>query len=123
MGVNVAYRDLREYLSRLEEERELRHIAAEVDWDLEMGAISRRAIELRGPALLFENIRGYSPAYRVVANAMAGTRPVHGRFALALGLPKETPTLELITHFAERCQTSIKPTLVSTGPCKEEVHL
>ncbi|MDO8690744.1 MAG: UbiD family decarboxylase [Dehalococcoidia bacterium] len=119
----MAFRDLREYIARLEAEGELRRIQAEVDWNLELGAISRRAIELRAPAPLFENIKGYSPSYRVLANPLSGTRPSFGRLALAMGLPKNTSTLDLIDIFAKRIKNHIKPIIVSTGPCKEEILL
>ena len=119
----VALRDLREYVARLEAEGELRHVKTEVDWDLELGAISRRAIELRGPAPLFENVKGYPPGYRVLANLMSGTRPAHGRLALAMGLPKETPILKLIEDFGDRGLNAIKPMIVNSGPCKEEIHV
>ncbi|HLE80495.1 MAG TPA: UbiD family decarboxylase, partial [Dehalococcoidia bacterium] len=119
----MAHRDLRQYLAKLEAEDELRHVGAEVDWDLEIGAISRRGIELRAPALLFENVRGYPQGYRLLANILSGTRPPNGRLALAMGLPKAAPTLELIEQYAHRVRNPIKPTIVSTGPCKEEIHL
>lgn len=119
----MAFRDLREYIAKLEEEGELRHIKTEVDWNLELGAISRRAIELRAPAPLFENIKGYPAGYRVLANLMSGTRPSHGRLAIAMGLPKATPILKLIDEFAERVQSQVKPLIVKTGPCKEVIRL
>lgn len=109
-------------MARLEEEGELHRVKAEVDWDLELGAISRRAIELRAPAPLFENIKGYPGGHRVLANLMSGTRPPHGRLALAMGLPKDTPVLRLIDEFAERSTSHIKPIIVSTGPCKEVIR-
>lgn len=119
----MPYKDMREFIAHLEQESELSHVKTEVDWDLEMGAISRRAIDLRAPALLFEKVVGYPEGYRVVANLMSATRPVYGRFALALGLPKDTPTLELIERTAERIKNPIKPVIVNGGPCKEEIHL
>ncbi|MDP2726157.1 MAG: UbiD family decarboxylase [Dehalococcoidia bacterium] len=118
----MAYRDLREYISKLEEEGEVRRIKTQVDWDLEIGAISRRAIELRAPALVFENVKGYPQGYRVLANLLSGTKPIHGRLALAMGLPKDTPALELIDRFAERIKNPIKPVKVNSGPCKDEIY-
>ena len=56
----MAYADLREYILRLEKEGELKRVTAEVDWNLELGAIMRRANDMRQPALLFENIKGYT---------------------------------------------------------------
>ena len=55
----MGFVDLREWLGRLEKDGELRRIEAEVDWDRELGAIARRVLEKKGPALLFENIKGY----------------------------------------------------------------
>ncbi len=50
---------MRQWMALLEKEGELRRITAEVDWDREIGAIARRVLEKKGPALLFENIKGY----------------------------------------------------------------
>ncbi|PYM36176.1 MAG: UbiD family decarboxylase, partial [Candidatus Rokuibacteriota bacterium] len=52
--------DLRQWITLLEKEGELRRITAEVDWDRELGAITRRVLEAKGPALLFERIKGYT---------------------------------------------------------------
>lgn len=119
----MAFQDLREFLTRLDEEKEISRIQAEVDWDLEIGAISRRAIELRAPALLFEKVRGYAGDYRVLANLLSGSRPTHARLAIALGLPRDTPPLELIATYREKSKNRIKPVRVDTGPCKEEIHM
>jgi 4-hydroxy-3-polyprenylbenzoate decarboxylase len=54
----VAYRDLREFIGRLEKEGELKRIGAEVDWKLEVTEITDRVTKRGGPALLFENIKG-----------------------------------------------------------------
>src|SRR5947199_5872883 len=59
-GRLMAFTDLRGWITRLEKEGELRRITAQVDWDRELGAITRRALEKKGPALLFENIKGYT---------------------------------------------------------------
>jgi 4-hydroxy-3-polyprenylbenzoate decarboxylase len=54
----VGFMDMREWMSLLEKARELRRVTAEVDWDREIGAVARRVLEKKGPALLFENIKG-----------------------------------------------------------------
>src|SRR5262245_61168651 len=51
--------DMLEWMSLLEKAGELRRVTAEVDWDREIGAVARRVLEKKGPALLFENIKGY----------------------------------------------------------------
>src|SRR5262249_60371349 len=55
----MAFMDMRQWMAVLEKAGALRRITAEVDWDREIGAIARRALEQKGPALLFENIKGY----------------------------------------------------------------
>ena len=54
--------DLRQWMDLLDREGELHRIAAPVSWDREIGTISRKVLERKGPALLFENIRGYENA-------------------------------------------------------------
>jgi len=55
----MKFMDLRQWIALLEKEGELRRITAEVDWNREIGAIARRVLEKKGPALLFESIKGY----------------------------------------------------------------
>lgn len=120
----MPYRDLREFLARLDSEGELGVVKAEVDWNLELGAITRRALDLRACTPLFENIKGYPPGFRVLAHPLGPSKPhVHGRVALAMDLPKDTPTEDLIETFAARSQGSIKPIAVSTGSCKENIRV
>src|SRR5882724_10662075 len=54
----LAYRDLREFIAKLEKEGELRRIAAEVDPVLEITEITHRVTRAGGPALLFERPKG-----------------------------------------------------------------
>ena len=54
------YKDLRDFLQRLEERGELRRITQEIDPHLEMTEICDRTLRAGGPALLFENPRGHT---------------------------------------------------------------
>lgn len=54
----MAYDDLRSFLRALEREGELKRIKAEVDPYLEIGEIVDRVQKAKGPALLFENVKG-----------------------------------------------------------------
>ena len=54
----LAYRDLREFIAKLEKEGELRRITAEVDPILEITEITDRVTRAGGPALLFERPKG-----------------------------------------------------------------
>ena len=56
----MKHSDLRSFISFLEQEGELVRITQEVDPNLEMTEISDRTLRAKGPALLFENPKGYS---------------------------------------------------------------
>ena len=75
----MSFPDLRSFLSRLEEIGELARVKAEVDPDQEITVIQHRVLAARGPALLFENVKG--SRHRVVSN-LFGTPE---RVQLALG--------------------------------------
>ena len=51
--------DIRELVQVLENANELRRIKTEVDANLEIAEILRRTMYQNGPALLFENVKGY----------------------------------------------------------------
>ena len=55
----MKYSDLREFIAFLEQRGELVRISQEVDPNLEMTEISDRTLRAKGPALLFENPKGY----------------------------------------------------------------
>src|SRR5438128_11141800 len=90
----MSFVDMREWITRLDTEGELRRIKAEVDWDREMGAIARRVLEKKGPALLFENIKGYrrGRCTKLLTGGLGDRR----RLALALGFPKDAPNPDLV---------------------------
>ena len=54
----MAYKDLREFIKRLEAVGELKRISAEIDPVLEVTEITQRVTRGGGPALLFENPKG-----------------------------------------------------------------
>lgn len=56
----MKHSDLRSFISFLEQQGELVRITQEVDPNLEMTEISDRTLRAKGPALLFENPKGYS---------------------------------------------------------------
>ncbi len=75
----MSFKDLREFISLLEQEGELKRITAEVDPNLEITEIADRCLRNGGPALLFENPKGSSVA--LLANLFGNTK----RIALAMG--------------------------------------
>ena len=55
----MPYRDIRQFVARLDAACELLEIDAEVDPHGELGAICRKVLDEGGPALMFNNVRGY----------------------------------------------------------------
>ncbi|VAW94317.1 3-polyprenyl-4-hydroxybenzoate carboxy-lyase [hydrothermal vent metagenome] len=55
----MKYKDLRDFIKLLEERGELKRISQEVDPYLEMTEICDRTLRAKGPALLFENPKGF----------------------------------------------------------------
>ena len=76
----MAYKDLRDFIARLEREGELKRITAEVDVDLEMTEITDRVSKTGGPALLFEKPRsakdGISYTMPVLINSLGSKKRV-----------------------------------------------
>jgi 4-hydroxy-3-polyprenylbenzoate decarboxylase len=57
--MTIKHSDLREFIDFLEQRGELKRITAEVDPNLEMTEICDRTLRAGGPALLFENPKGF----------------------------------------------------------------
>lgn len=115
--------DLRAFVELLECAGELRRVKAEVDWRYEAGAMSRLVTERRGPAPLFERVKDY-PDQQIAAVLLGPSKSgIHGRVALALGLPKDTPTPDLIEEIRRRFKSPVKPVAVAreAAACKEVV--
>jgi 4-hydroxy-3-polyprenylbenzoate decarboxylase len=55
----VGIEDIREFIAELEKHGELKRVKTEVDSDLEIAEIMRREMYSDGPAILFENVKGY----------------------------------------------------------------
>lgn len=121
------YRSIRDWLSALEALGDLNPIAAEVDWNLEMSAITRRSMDLRAPAPLFQRIRGIEPGFRALGapgglSALPGR--TYARLALALGLPSTAGGRELVAALADaRSRPPVLPEIVdrAKAPCKQNV--
>lgn len=56
--MHMKYRSMRDCANDLEKNGHLKRISIEVDANLEMGEIHRRVYDAKGPALLFERIKG-----------------------------------------------------------------
>src|ERR1051326_6138728 len=115
----MGFLDQRQWMASLEQQGELRRIKAEVDWDREIGAIARRVLEKKGPALLFENIKDYQRGR--CTKLFTGGLGTRGRLALALGFPKDAPNQDLVQYVMKKNSETFAPKIVATGPVKEVV--
>ncbi|MCD6400489.1 MAG: UbiD family decarboxylase [Anaerolineales bacterium] len=115
----MANYDLRKWVEMLESEGELSRITEQVDWNLEIGAVARENMDRKGPALMFENIKDYTDT--ICKRLITCSLSTHARVALMLGLPKDTSYPDLIRVWRERAKKVIKPVVVETGPCKENI--
>ncbi len=136
----MAYKDLREFLRRLEQEGELKRITAEVDWKLEVAEITDRVTKRggppgdrrAGPALLFENVKGYRTPLAI--NLFGSER----RMCLALEVNELKEVADRISGYLdfktpEGLLDKLKmlpklgelgaffPKVVKSGPCQEVV--
>lgn len=120
-------KSLREYLDALKKIGELQEINQEVDWDLEMSGITRRSMDLRAPAPLFNKIKGIPEGFRAMGAPGGLSRQPSYKFSrvtLALGLPADASPLEAIERLAAaRTKTLIEPNILpgKNHPCKENI--
>jgi 4-hydroxy-3-polyprenylbenzoate decarboxylase len=129
----VAYKDLREFVKRLEKSGELKRISAEVDPVLEVTEITDRVTRAGGPALLFERPKGSK--IPLLINMLGSERRVH----LALEIDSFSQVADRIRGFLDVQAPqglldkikmlpmlaelgSFFPKVVTNAPCKEVVR-
>ena len=128
----MAYKDLQEFIKRLEKLGELKRIKEPVSPELEITEITDRVCKMHGPALLFENVPGYKMP--VLMNAFGSFK----RMSLALEVPNLDSLGQEILDFieAEAPDTLIKklkmvpklkrmanamPKMTNKAPCQDIV--
>ncbi|PKO83342.1 MAG: 4-hydroxy-3-polyprenylbenzoate decarboxylase [Betaproteobacteria bacterium HGW-Betaproteobacteria-11] len=139
----MIYRDLREFIERLEALGELKRIGIEVDPCLEMTEIADRVLRAGGPALLFEKPKGskipllanlFGTPQRVALAVTAGvSSEAAGNWRQALreighllaALKEPEPPKGLKDAWAKlpilKQVLNMAPRLVSSAPCQEVV--
>jgi len=110
-------KSMRDFIEQAEKEGMLQRIKAEVDWDLELSHIAKLNEEKQGPALLFENVKGYDSP--VITSVCTTTE----RLALIMGVPRDSTLVDLMRVWVEKHKTKIPPKWVDTGPCKENIMM
>jgi 2,5-furandicarboxylate decarboxylase 1 len=104
------FEDLRGFLTHLESQKQLLRVKDEVDVKYEIAAGMRKTSDIEGPALLFENVKGF-PGWRVLGGLFATRKLV----ALGLGVPQE----QMLERYLTLEEKRIPPEIVSSAPCKE----
>jgi 2,5-furandicarboxylate decarboxylase 1 len=107
----MPFRDLREFIAHLEDQKELRRIRKPVDTKYEIAAYIRKTSDIKGPALLFENVNESK------IPVLGGVFATRKRGLLAL----ETSEKEYGEKFHQALEHLIPPRKISSGPCKEVI--
>jgi len=113
--------DLRDWIDRVESIGELLRVSG-ADWNLEIGAVAEMIYRARpgnSPAILFENIPGYSSDFRILTGVTNSPR----RLALTLGLPLSKHPLDVVRAYRDRMKRHklIDNVYVDGGPVMENV--
>lgn len=115
----MPFKDVRDFITRLEKEGEAIQIVDEIDWNLEAGAMLRRSAEEGLPAAFFQKVKGYPSGYRLFGGGMAK----FSRIAIAMDMDPNTHPRELVEEYLRRKRKVIKPVVVNGGPCKENIYV
>ena len=107
----MPFKDLREFIAYLEDRKELRRIRKPVDTKYEIAAYIRKTSDIKGPALLFENVNGSK------IPVLGGAFATRKRGLLAL----EASEKEYAEKFHHALEHLMPPRKISSGPCKEVV--
>lgn len=102
---------LRSFLHLIEGEGELLRIQEPVDPRFELAQVLKESDRRSGPALLFEQVTGYSCP---VAGNLLGSRR---RLALLFGVPED----HVVEEYERRRAHLLPPAAVSPAPCQEVV--
>ena len=106
----MAYKDLQDFIQKLESCGELKRVSREVDPYLEITEITDRVSKAGGPAVLFEHVKGSE--YPVLMNAKGSYK----RMAMALGVDsletKKKEIEELITWAFSQAKSIDIPSII-----------
>ena len=98
--------DMRGYVEALEAMGELRRFEG-VDLNLEVGALTERAAEKEGPALLFDGFKGFAKGFRVISNAFRTCK----RTGPAMGIPSDLTGVDYLYAWRKKL-AAYKPVAV-----------
>lgn len=108
--------DLRDYISACEQHGQLHRVDAEVDWKFELAHVSKVNEEAKGPALLYQNVKGYE----IPVFTSAFTTPA--RMAIALEQDPSLSMCQLSRKWMElTTKKNVKPILVNKPSVMENI--
>jgi 4-hydroxy-3-polyprenylbenzoate decarboxylase len=113
----MPYQDLREFIAEIDRLGALRRVDG-ADPHHEIGGITEVAAGMAEcPALLFDNIKGFAPGYRILTNAVTNPQ----RAALALGIDPALRPLDALKAWMEKRRTLVpqNPVVVDNPPLME----
>lgn len=110
----VGYKDMREYIELLDKNGQVKHVTAPVDLKFELGAICARSLDLQGPALIFDTIKGY-PGQSFATNLMSTLEQVALIFNCE---PNETAISDAVYH---GMNNRIASEVVESAPVKDVI--
>lgn len=102
--------DIRKLISYLKEKKDIQVIEKEIDPICEMSGLMK-ALD-GGPALLFENVKGY-PGHRTIGNIFSNRERIADMF--------DAEDEYLAKRLAEAIKSPIPPVEVGSAPCQENV--
>ena len=112
--------DLREFIARADAADEVVRIGG-ADWKLEMGTLAEIVNHARAepPAILFEDVPGYSSGMRLLSGATNSSK----RLAITLGLPVPEHPLDVVRAYRDRMKTHrpIAPKIAANGTVFENI--
>ena len=114
--MELDYRDLREWLDKVEGLGELERKESVNLGDV--GRIAERFNHLENsPALLFDKFKGYEPGFRLLINIFGSDR----RIALTFGFPLDGDRVKLVRYFQKKMENvePIPPEYVKSSPLFE----
>lgn len=115
----MAFDDIRDFISKLEDEGEVVRVKEEVDWNLEACAMIRRSNEEGLPSPFFENVKDAAEGFTLFGEALSN----HRKLAIAMDMDPDTPVKDMIDKYIAGRKAPIKPKVVKSGPCKENILL
>jgi 4-hydroxy-3-polyprenylbenzoate decarboxylase len=129
----MPYDDLRQFISALEKQGELKRIPFEVDPHLEITEFADRSVKSGGPAFLFEKPKGsdvpvlinaFASMKRMeIALEVASVEEVAARISEILAMQKPEGLLGKLKMLPKLAELgSMFPKSVSSGPCKEVIR-